>query len=630
MKTRIAMISEHASPLGCLGGADGGGQNVYVGQLALHLARLGYNVDVFTRKDDAALPAVIDWQDGVRIINVPAGPEAQVPKEDLLPFMDAFCDYMADHWDEFGGYDLVHANFWTSGVVAAGLKERLAVPFVITFHALSRVRRHYQGAADGFPDERDEIEEQLAHAADAVIAECPQDLEDLRTLYGVEEQKLRVVPCGFDPSELYPVAREAARCAVGVDDELPVLLSLGRLVPRKGVDNIVRALGCLRDEHAIAARLMIVGGESDLPDPCLTPEIGRLLGIARQCGVEDLVSFTGRKSHAELRYYYSAADVFITTPWYEPFGMTPLEAMACGTPVVGSAVGGIKHTVEHGVTGLVVEPNRPEELAESLARLLRNRGLAREMGVAGHRRATRLFQWSTIARAIADVFESLPLGDGLTRIEAGFDDVIEALQLSRYELAGGIARVGELIAETYQQGHKLLLCGNGGSAADAQHFAAELTGRYREPGRRALPALALTADIAFLTAWSNDVGFEDVFARQVEAFGEPGDLLIGISTSGRSKNVLAAFGAARQKGMRCLAIGGGTGGALRAHADETLIVPARDTQHIQEVHLVLFHLLCDEIEWRLFQPPSGSPRRGRLIPAKKVARAGRRETVAAA
>jgi glycosyltransferase involved in cell wall biosynthesis len=182
MNTRIAMISEHASPLGCLGGADGGGQNVYVAQLATHLAALGYRVDVFTRKDDPALPAVIDWRAGVRIINVPAGPETVVAKEDLLPYMDAFRDSMLERWDALGGYDLVHANFWTSGVVAAGLKERLGVPFVITFHALSRVRRRFQGADDGFPDERDEIEEQLAQAADAVIAECPQDFEDLREL----------------------------------------------------------------------------------------------------------------------------------------------------------------------------------------------------------------------------------------------------------------------------------------------------------------------------------------------------------------------------------------------------------------------------------------------------------------
>jgi D-inositol-3-phosphate glycosyltransferase len=174
-----------------------------------------------------------------------------------------------------------------------------------------------------------------------------------------------------------------------------------------------------------------------------------------------------------------------------------------------------------------------------------------------------------------------------------------ALKASRRLLSQDIVRAGALIAETFAKGNKVLLCGNGGSAADGQHFAAELTGRYRKRGRRALPALALTADSAFLTAWSNDVGFDDVFARQVEAYGQPGDLLIGISTSGRSANVLKAFERARELGLQCLAIGGGSGGDMLGQAYMSLLVPAADTQNIQEVHLVIFHLLCDEIEWHI-------------------------------
>jgi phosphoheptose isomerase len=285
--------------------------------------------------------------------------------------------------------------------------------------------------------------------------------------------------------------------------------------------------------------------------------------------------------------------------------------------------------VVHGVTGLLVEPNRPDEVAESLACLIRNPGMAREMGTAGQRRATRHFEWASVARSIADVYESLSDDDVLAGIEHGFDGAIEALQRSRQELAAGIAHAGRLIAATFEHGNNVLICGNGGSAADAQHFAAELTGGYREKGRKALPAMALTADTAFITAWSNDVGFDDVFARQVQAFGRPGDLLIGISTSGRSRNVLNAFSAARERAMSCLAIGGRDGGGMRSLVEQALIVPAGDTQHIQEVHLVLFHLLCDEVERRLSKP-APAPRRRRQAADGRQIKATRREAVAAA
>src|SRR5690606_6907259 len=211
---RIAIISEHASPLTMLGGVDSGGQNVYVGQTARHLSRLGYEVDVFTRRDSATLPEIIDWQDGVRIVNVPAGPARAVPKEQLLPYMDEFTQILLQYCRR-DSYDLIHANFWMSGLVAANVKQAIGIPFVVTFHALGKVRRLHQGRNDGFPEERLSIEERIVAEADALIAECPQDRDDLIEHYQAAPAKIALVPGGFDPAEFGPVNKVLARIALG-------------------------------------------------------------------------------------------------------------------------------------------------------------------------------------------------------------------------------------------------------------------------------------------------------------------------------------------------------------------------------------------------------------------------------
>jgi glycosyltransferase involved in cell wall biosynthesis len=346
MTKHIALISEHATPLGIFGGVDSGGQNVYVGQLAKHLAAIGYSVDVFTRRDNQQLPDLVEWQHGVRVIHVPAGPPCSVPKEELLPYMEQFTAFMLDWCRHHSAYDLIHANFWMSALVAAELKQAIGIPFVVTFHALGRVRRLHQGKADQFPDERFTIEDRIVQDADHIIAECPQDREDLLRLYHADPSRISIIPCGFDPTEFWAINKTRARLTLGVSPDEHLILQLGRMVPRKGVDNVIRGFAHLLQTHSLPARLLIVGGESDSPDPELTPEIGRLQAIAQDLGVASHVTFVGRKGREVLKYYYSAADAFVTTPWYEPFGITPIEAMACGTPVIGAAVGGIKFTVK--------------------------------------------------------------------------------------------------------------------------------------------------------------------------------------------------------------------------------------------------------------------------------------------
>ena len=405
VKLKIGLISEHASPLATVGGVDAGGQNVYVAQVARHLAALGHEIDVYTRRDNADLPAVVDWETGIRVIHVPAGPACFVPKEKMLPLMDDFTRLMlARLRRESRLYDVMHANFFMSGLVAANIRRAARIPYVMTFHALGKVRRLYQGEADGFPETRLAIEDRVAREADSVIAECPQDRDDLEQLYGVDPGKIEIIPGGFDPSEFWPVDKSYARRLVGLPPGEPTVLYLGRIVPRKGVDTVIQAFALLQKNHRQPARLLIVGGDSATPDPRATPEIGRLQHIAEQEGVRDRVEFTGLRPRKMLRFFYSAADMFVTTPWYEPFGITPLEAMACGTPVIGSRVGGIKFTVRDGETGLLVPAKNPAALADKMAELYADPERLRSMCERGVRRVHDHFTWRTVSRQLEALY----------------------------------------------------------------------------------------------------------------------------------------------------------------------------------------------------------------------------------
>ncbi|HEY0444267.1 MAG TPA: glycosyltransferase [Candidatus Limnocylindrales bacterium] len=609
MTRRVALITEHASPLAVLGGVDAGGQNVYVDHLARSLAALGDEVDVFTRRDAPNLPDVVDLAPGVRVIHIGAGPAEPIAKEALIPHMAEFTARML-RWITTRGerYDLSHANFFMSGLVAADLKVHIGLPFVVTFHALGRVRRQFHGADDGFPDERFAIEDRIVAEADRILAECPQDEEDLIRLYNADPARIAIVPCGFDPGEFAPMSRPLARLDLGLDPAERILLQLGRMVPRKGVDNAIRGLARLQRDHGVAARLLVVGGADRDPDPERTPELGRLQEIAAEEGVADRVVFVGRRDRHELAAYYNAADIFVSTPWYEPFGITPLEAMACGIPVLGSNVGGIKFSVRDGETGYLVPPNDPSALAERAAHLFRHPKLLSVLGRQGIRRVNDLFTWERVASGVAAAYEEVLTAGRLARadeaarvavVDGTFDAAIWALRESKRRLRSAVLEAAEVVTSSFARDRKLLICGNGGSAAQAQHFATELVGRFRDGERPGLAAIALTADSAVLTAWANDASYDEVFARQVEALGRSGDVLVGISTSGRSPSVVAAFREARSRGMRTIALLGRDGGDLRSLADVAVVVPSADTQRIQEVHAVVVHLICDLVERRL-------------------------------
>jgi glycosyltransferase involved in cell wall biosynthesis len=296
-----------------------------------------------------------------------------------------------------------------SGLVAQRLKRELGIPYVVTFHALGRVRLMHQ-PHDEFPPERCALEQAVIDTADAIVAECPQDELDLQRHYRTPASRIRMIPCGFDPDELAPVERREARERLGLPANRPIVLQLGRMVPRKGVETVIRALAIVERRYDLRLLLVIVGGESPTPDPGLTPEIGRLARVAVEERIAHDVLFVGQRPRDALRYFYSAADVFVTMPWYEPFGITPVEAMACGVPVIGARVGGIQYSVEDGRTGFLVEPRNADALARRLAHFFSNPSIPRLLGKRARRRACERFTWERVAHLLSNVYADVALG----------------------------------------------------------------------------------------------------------------------------------------------------------------------------------------------------------------------------
>lgn len=408
---RIAMLSEHASPVALLGGADAGGQNVYVDEVSRNLARLGYAVDVFTRLSAPDQPALIEWAPGVRVVNLAFGPPEALPKDRLWPLMPAFRRAILHFMLSDGArYDLIHGNFWMSGRVACELQRQLGIPAVQIFHAMGRTKQRHQCSADTSPADRIAVEEEIVQEASRLIAQCPAEKAELLDDYGADPRKIAIIPSAVNCERFYPVLQHEARQRLGLRDDELILVYVGRILPRKDIGNIVRAVALLTTMIAEPLRLLVVGGETATPDPAATPEIGVLQRLAAELGIADRVIFTGKRQPDELRDYYGASDLVVTTPWYEPFGLTPLEAMACGRPVVGSNVGGISFTVQDEVTGVLVPPRDPPALAEQLARLLLQPPLCIAMGRAALARIQGEFTWENVARRTAALYSATLTG----------------------------------------------------------------------------------------------------------------------------------------------------------------------------------------------------------------------------
>ena len=393
---RIAMVSEHASPLAAVGGVDAGGQNVHVESLARALARAGHEVTVHTRRDSPDLPAQVRIADGVLVEHLDAGPAAPLPKDDLLPLVGEMAARLAESFAATRP-DVVHAHFWMSGLAALAATRDLDVPVVQTFHALGVTKRRFQGRQDTSPPVRIRMERALARDVHRVVATSTDEVAELLRMGGVRN-RITVVPSGVDIEQFTPDGPVAEK------GDRPRILCVGRLVPRKGFDTVVRALAAVPD-----AELVIAGGPA-ADDLGTDSEAGRLLRLAERFGVADRVRLIGAVPRPDMPALLRSADLVVCTPWYEPFGIVPLEAMACGVPVVASAVGGFLDTVVDGATGTLVPPRRPDRLAAAMRRLLSEPFWREAYGTAGVDRARSRYSWDRIAAGTLAVYDGLLAG----------------------------------------------------------------------------------------------------------------------------------------------------------------------------------------------------------------------------
>src|SRR5215218_1567923 len=393
---RIALVSEHASPLAAIGGVDAGGQNVHVAELAAGLVRHGHSVAVYTRRDDADLAERVTTPGGYEVVHVPAGPAAPVPKDDLWPHMAAFADHLTEML-KFQQPNVVHAHFWMSAWASAQAARRLHLPLLVTFHALGSVKRRYQGPADTSPLNRIRVEVAVAGAADRIVATATEEVREL-ALLGVPSSKVSVVPCGVDLEHFTPAPDTNVPPSVPQRSCRYRLLSVGRLVPRKGYEIMIEALTWLPETE-----FLIAGGASG--DATAEAEHDRLVAVAERLGVADRVQLVGQIARADMPALLRSADLVVCSPWYEPFGIVPLEAMACGVPVVASAVGGMLDTVVDSVTGVLIPPRDPVALADVVGPLLESPIRRAEFARAGLERVRSCYSWDRVAADTAAVYE---------------------------------------------------------------------------------------------------------------------------------------------------------------------------------------------------------------------------------
>ena len=406
----IAQISVHTCPLATLGGKETGGMNVYVRDLSRELIRRGHRVDVYTRSQDPTVPYISHALGrGGRVIHVPAGPEQPYPKHQVYDHLPEFVEGVLAQAERDGiAYDLVHSHYWLSGWVARELRERWGTPIVHMFHTLGKMKNQVAqtpGAQE--PPRRIQVEEEIVRFADRVIAATPVEEEQLVGLYGADPARIRVIPPGVDLERFHPIPPARAKEKVGLGPNCRVILFVGRIEPLKGIDTLLWAISLVRRKRpdlVCGMCVPIIGGNPYRIED--NDEMVRLQALRKALEIEEVVTFLGAQDQDVLQYYYAAAEMVVMPSDYESFGMVALEAMACGTPVIASDVGGLSHLVRHGRTGYRVPARDPGALAEKIIRLLTDEGLRRRMGQRAACWAEG-YAWPLIADRIEAVYDEL-------------------------------------------------------------------------------------------------------------------------------------------------------------------------------------------------------------------------------
>jgi D-inositol-3-phosphate glycosyltransferase len=436
---KLALISFHTSPLATLGGKDTGGMNVFVRETARELARRNISVDVFTRsQSNQTLRIDPRIAPNARLIHVPAGPEAPVPRRELRKYVTAFTEWVCQFAtsdtatiahrpvqssaERRVDYDLIHSHYWLSGLVAESLRQCWGTRFVQTFHTLAELKNQIaQRPEERESAERIDAERHLCAVADRLTAATKVEQQQLTHYYGADAALIRIVPPGVDTALFHPIEQSYAKSVIGVEQSHHMILFAGRIEPLKGIDTLLRAMALLRDRIGQAHQtdadglshvtygnlcLSVIGGDPSERGLMENDEMARLHALRDELGLSDLVTFLGARDQDTLQYYYSAADLLVMPSHYESFGMVALEAMACGTPVVVSDVGGLSQLVKHNQTGLRVRVNDPSAVADAIQRLLSNEVLRRRMG---HRAACYAedYSWTKIVDKLIGVYEEI-------------------------------------------------------------------------------------------------------------------------------------------------------------------------------------------------------------------------------
>lgn len=393
---RVSILSMHTSPLAQPGVGDGGGMNVYVRELVSALAHAGLDCTTYTRAWRPDLPEVVNVEPNHRVVHIEAG-DFDLPKNDLVSVVDSFADGVRDHIVATGGTDVLHGNYWLSGIAGHRLKHELNLPLVMTFHTFARVKA--QGG-DPEPVSREKAESSIIGCTDAICVSCTEEERQFRSLYGTPPGTIEIVAPGVEHAFFAPGEKRGARHALRLPVDVPVMLFVGRIQPLKGLDVAVETLARLADRRT---RLVVVGGASGNEGES---EVVRVRSLIEALGVADRVDFVAPQAHHMLSTYYRAADVVIVPSRSESFGLVALEAAACGVPVVASGVGGLITIVDDGITGHLVADRSPDVFADHVDRILANPIDAMAMGARAAEKARR-YTWSFAAarlrRAYADV-----------------------------------------------------------------------------------------------------------------------------------------------------------------------------------------------------------------------------------
>ncbi|MEQ8541226.1 MAG: glycosyltransferase family 1 protein [Coleofasciculus sp. D1-CHI-01] len=401
-RQHIALISVHGDPAVEIGKEEAGGQNVYVRHLGEALAHLGWHVDMFTRKANADDPVIVEHSPRCRTIRLKAGPEAFVPRDKIFGYTGEFLDNLL-RFQEWEGvrYSLVHTNYWISAWVGMQWKKRQSIPQVHTYHSLGAVKYQSVEAIPMIAGTRLDVEKAVLETAERTVATSPQEKDHMRSLVS-SKGHIQIIPCGTDIQRFGAIERTQARLELGWNPDDKIIFYVGRFDPRKGIETLVRAVGCSQIRHDPQVKLIIGGGSR--PGHSDGIERERIEAIVDELGMRDITTFTGRISDELLSVYYTAADVCVVPSHYEPFGLVAIEAMACSTPVIASDVGGLQFTVVPEETGLLAPPKDEVAFAEAIDRILSHPDWRNQLGQRARWRVEEKFSWDGVAHQLSDLY----------------------------------------------------------------------------------------------------------------------------------------------------------------------------------------------------------------------------------